>query len=405
MSHALNQTTTALSRTSISYLWREPNAAKDFTTGVSLHSHTSQSKETLDFIAELSTDWRALQPIMRWLESRSLHYTGIRPDYARSYWTPPLTPRLAFDLERSQIEDHLQLPSLVSLTDHDTIQAPLLLRTVPSARHIPVSVEWTVPYGNSAFHLGIHNLPSATGTAWMTRLEAFTALPIEARPANLLYEILAELDELPSVLIIFNHPLWDLYRVGDDRHRVLVNDFLATHGQHIHALELNGLRNWKENREVADLARKWNQLIISGGDRHGIEPNANLNLTHATSFNAFVHEVRCERQSHILFMPQYAEPWKHRILQSTLAAIGNHPAFPTGSQRWDERTFHPDPTGEIRPLSELWPEGNPPALVSIILAAVRVLGKAPVSSSLRLAWNEASEMRTTLRANLARQKA
>ena len=56
MSHALNQTTTALSRTSISYLWREPNAAKDFTTGVSLHSHTSQSKETLDFIAELSTE-------------------------------------------------------------------------------------------------------------------------------------------------------------------------------------------------------------------------------------------------------------------------------------------------------------------------------------------------------------
>ena len=39
-------------QTSISYLWREPNAAKGFNTGVSLHSHTSQSKETLDFIAE-----------------------------------------------------------------------------------------------------------------------------------------------------------------------------------------------------------------------------------------------------------------------------------------------------------------------------------------------------------------
>ncbi len=396
MSHALTQTTTALSRTSISYLWREPNAARGYTAGVSLHSHTSQSKETLDFIAELSTEWRPLQPIMRWLEARSLHHTGIRPDYARSYWTPPLTPRLAFDLERSQIEDCLQLPSLVSLTDHDTIQAPLLLRTVPSARHIPVSVEWTVPYGTSAFHLGIHNLPSSTGSAWMTRLEALTALPITERPATLLHEILAELDELPNVLIIFNHPLWDLYRIGDDRHRVLVNDFLATHGQHIHALELNGLRNWKENREVADLARKWNQLVISGGDRHGIEPNANLNLTHATSFNDFVHEVRCERQSHILFMPQYAEPWKHRILQSTIAAIGNHPNFPTGSQRWDERTFHPDPEGNIRPLSELWPKGKAPATVSAILAVVRLLGAAPVSTSLRLAWNETSEMRTTL---------
>ena len=50
----------------VSYLWREPQAADGFTAGVSLHSHTNQSKETLDFIAELSTDWGVLQPLMRW---------------------------------------------------------------------------------------------------------------------------------------------------------------------------------------------------------------------------------------------------------------------------------------------------------------------------------------------------
>ena len=55
------------------------------------------------------------------------------------------------------------MPGLVSITDHDDIQAPMLLRSVPSSRHIPVSVEWTVPFGTTAFHLGIHNLPSATG--------------------------------------------------------------------------------------------------------------------------------------------------------------------------------------------------------------------------------------------------
>ena len=55
-------------------------------------------------------------------------------------------------------------------------QRPMLLRTVAAARHIPVSVEWTVPFGaDQAFHLGIHNLPSATGAAWMTRFEEFTA--------------------------------------------------------------------------------------------------------------------------------------------------------------------------------------------------------------------------------------
>ena len=297
---------------SVSYLWREPKAAEGFTAGVSLHSHTNQSKETLDFIAELSTDWGVLQPLMRWAERRCRRTTGIRPDYARSYWTPPLTPRLAFDLERTQIEEKLQLPAMVSLADHDDIQAPMLLRSLASARQIPVSLEWTVPYGSyaaqSAFHLGIHNLPSATGAEWMRRMEAFTGHPGGRAPGKLLTGMLAELDELPGVLIVFNHPLWDLYRIGQERHRFLVNDFLAVYGQFCHAVELNGLRNWDENRQVATLAAQWNQVLISGGDRHGVGPNANVNLTRARSFTEFVHEVRRDRQSHVLFMPQYAEP-------------------------------------------------------------------------------------------------
>ena len=385
-----------MSQSSISYLWREPEAAKGFATGVSLHSHTNQSKETLDFISELSKDWGFLQPVMRWAERRSVRMTGIAPDYARSYWTPPLTPSLAFDLERRQIEDKLQIQGLVSITDHDDIQAPMLLRTVAASRHIPVSVEWTVPFGVTAFHLGIHNLPSATGSRWMERLAEFTAMPVETRAPKMLTEMLAELDELPGVLIVFNHPLWDLYRVGKERHEVLVNEFLAVNGQYVHALELNGLRDWKENREVSTLAGKWNQLVISGGDRHGIEPNANVNLTRAKSFNEFVYEVRRERQSHVLFMPQYAEPWKHRILQSTLAAIRNYPDFPEGSRLWDERVYHPDADGVMQPLSALWTTGKAPAICLAALSMVRMMGAGPVSNGLRMAWNDSGEMQATL---------
>jgi hypothetical protein len=385
-----------MGQSSISYLWREPEAAKGFATGVSLHSHTNQSKETLDFISELSKDWSVLQPVMRWAERRCRRLTGINPDYARSYWTPPLTPSLAFDLERRQIEEKLQLSGLVSITDHDDIQAPMLLRTVPSSRHIPVSVEWTVPFGVTAFHLGIHNLPSATGARWMERLAAFTAMPANEHSAKLLTGILAELDEQPNVLIVFNHPLWDLYRVGKERHDVLVNEFLAVNGQYVHALELNGLRDWKENRETSTLAGKWNQLVISGGDRHGVEPNANVNLTRAKSFNEFVYEVRRERQSHILFMPQYAEPWKHRILQSTLAAIRDYPDFPEGSRLWDERVYHPDSDGAMQPLTRLWMTGKAPAYLQAVLVVVRMMGAGPVSSGLRMAWNDNGEMRATL---------
>ena len=384
----------------VSYLWREPRAADGFTAAVSLHSHTSQSRETLDFIAELATDWGVLQPLMRWAERRCLRTSGIRPDYARSYWTPPLTPRLAFDLERRQIEEKLQRDAMVSLTDHDDIQAPLLLRSLPLARQVPVSVEWTVPYGTltaqTAFHLGIHNLPSAAAAEWMRRMEAFTAIPVAERPIKLLTDMLAELDELPGVLVVFNHPLWDLYRIGGERHRFLVNDFLAVHGQFCHAIELNGLRTWDENREVASLAAQWNQLLISGGDRHGTEPNANLNLTRAAGFAGFVHEVRRERQSHVLFMPQYARSWKHRILNSTLDAIRNYSEFPEGSRRWDERVYHPDADGNMRPLCQLWGSGRAPVYLSAVLSFVRMMGAAPVSSGLRLAWNDGAAMRAAL---------
>ena len=385
-----------MSQSSVSYLWREPEAAKGFTTGVSLHSHTNQSKETLDFISELSKNWSVLQPVMRWAERRAKRLTGIDPAYERAYWTPPLTPSLAFDLERRQIENKLQIQGLVSITDHDDINAPMLLRTVPCSRHIPVSVEWTVPFGATAFHLGLHNLPSATGAGWMRRLAEFTAMPVWARAPRLLAGILAELDESPGVLIVFNHPLWDLYRVGRERHEVLVNEFLAVHGQFVHALELNGLRDWKENREAAALAAKWNQLTISGGDRHGVEPNANVNLTRAESFTEFVHEVRRERQSHVLFMPQYAEPWKHRILQSTLDAIRDYPHFPEGSRAWDERVYHPDAQGVMQPMTQLWTTGRAPAFFRAALIAVRMMGSTPVSSGLRMAWDDRVEMRTTL---------
>jgi hypothetical protein len=394
-----------MSQSTVSYLWREPKAAQGFTTGVSLHSHTSASKETLDFIAELSTDHAWMQPLIRWCERRSVSCSGIKPEYAKAYWAPPLNPRMAFELETGQIESKLSLPALVSISDHDDISAPLLLRTLPSARHIPVSTEWSVPYANpsatelrrpTSFHIGVHNLPSAAANEWITRLNAFSELDPLTRPANMLGNILAELDSLPNVLIIFNHPLWDLYRIGAGPHEILVNDFLAAHGQHVHALELNGLRTWSENAKVRTLAAQWNQLTISGGDRHGLEPNANLNLTHAVTFNEFVHEVRRDRISNILYMPQYAQPWKHRILQSTLDAIRNHPSFPEGSRRWDERVFAPDSEGNVRQLSTLWGMDHPPRYLSAIVAMVRLMGAAPLSGGLRLAWNDATQMRAAL---------
>jgi hypothetical protein len=380
-----------MAHSTISYLWRDKQASQGFRTGVSLHSHTNQSRETLDFLANLGNQYPWIRPLLSRLEQRSERMHGLRIDYAASYWTPPMTPKLAFDLESRQIEK-LDLEPMVSITDHDNITAPMLLRTIASARRIPVSVEWSAPYGEQSFHLGVHNLPSGRAAEWMETLADYTAHPSDKR----FTEILRTLHEDPNVLVVFNHPLWDLYLIGKERHQFMVNEFLQKNGNYLHALELNGLRNWDENRAVRRLAEQWNMLLISGGDRHGVEPNANLNLTNATSFTEFVHEIRQEKKSDVLFMPQYAEPWKHRLLQSTIDAIRHYPEFPQGSRTWDQRVYHPDANGVARPLSELWPHGEAPRAMSWLLGAVQLMGTGPVSGGLRMAWSESRQLRLAL---------
>jgi hypothetical protein len=371
---------------SVFYLWRNTNAHLGFRSGVSLHSHTNQSRETLKFLASLGARYSGMRRLMQRLEKRSEANHGLRVDYARSYWTPPMPPKLAFELERGQIEE-LGLQPMVSLSDHDDIKAPLLLRSVLGERQSPVSVEWTVPYGAQAFHLGVHNLPVATAPEWMQVLARYTAQPF----AGQLKEILAALHAIPEVLIVFNHPIWDLYGVGEETHRRMVNEFLCDNQAWIHAIELNGLRNWKENRDAVRLAASWNIALISGGDRHGLEPNASINLTNASSFDEFVGEIRDDRKSVVLFMPQYAQPWKHRILRSAIDAVRHYPDFPPGSQRWDDRVFHPDAGGTPRPLSSLWPDGTAPRQIRWGIAALQMMGSGVFSGGLRVAWSEPHE--------------
>jgi hypothetical protein len=380
---------------SISYLWSDKDACAGFRTGISLHSHTNQSQETLDFLANLGSQFPVIRPLMARYERRAGQLHGIRVNYAASYWTPPMTPKLAFDLESRQIEK-LNLAPMVSITDHDNIKAPMLLRTIPSARRIPVSVEWSAPYGGvQSFHLGVHNLPSAKAAHWMQTLAEYTAHPSDAS----LTEILSALDKEPGVLVVFNHPMWDLYLVGKEKHQFLVNEFLQKNGAFLHALELNGLRDWDENRAVRRLAERWNMLLIAGGDRHGVEPNATLNLTNAASFTEFVHEIRRAKQSNVLFLPQYAEPWKHRILQSTIDAVRHYPEFPAGSRTWDERVYHPDAQGVMRPVCELWPKGAMPRAFAAVIGAVQLMGRGLVAGGLRMAWSDSHNLRLALGEN------
>jgi hypothetical protein len=96
-------------------------------------------------------------------------------------------------------------------------------------------------------------------------------------------------------------------------------------------------------------------------------------------------------------MASYAVPWKYRILESTIDVISYYPEFPEGTRAWDDRVFHPDANGVATQLSQLWPgDGRPPVFVRSVLGGVRMLGKKPLSSSLRLAWNDRQGFRMAL---------
>lgn len=95
---------------------------------------------------------------------------------------------------------------MASLTDHDTIDAGLLLQSQRPAYAIPISVERTVPYEQSYFHLGVHNLPPVLAVSFMSRLAEYTHAPHTAAIGPILEKLAAE----PAALIVLNHPLWDM---------------------------------------------------------------------------------------------------------------------------------------------------------------------------------------------------
>ena len=365
--------------------WRHRFAPAHFRTGVSLHSHTLHSEENLGFIPRYTAGIPFATAAIRRQEERYRELTGRTLDFSRGFWRPPLSAHEAFDLEKRQIEDSLDLTALVSLSDHDNIQAGSLLGVVePDA---PISVEWTIPFGPSFFHLGIHNLPPSQSHGIMSDLREFTSNPSRSRLA----ELLAFLHASREVLIVMNHPLWDEARIGPVEHAQLVGRFLERFGEHVHALELNGLRPWRENRRVIWLAEHSGHALVSGGDRHGMEPNANLNLTNTRTFAEFVSELRDDGISDILFMPQYREPWRMRMIETMIDIVRDYPDLPLGRRRWSDRVFYTGEDGTVKPLSAYW-QGDEPWPVKCFLGGLRAVMSRQVRAALRVALADPQEV-------------
>jgi|HubBroStandDraft_2_1064218.scaffolds.fasta_scaffold06603_4 hypothetical protein len=364
-------------RTQIHFLPSHRSVLRAFRAGVSLHSHTELSQEELSGLPRHLERMPVVSHFLRKEIERYRAKTGQPVDFSRAYWRGPLDAHSAHELEKRQIET-LDLPAIVSLTDHDNIEAGLQLRAEGIVADAPVSVEWTVPFEPTYFHVGIHNMAADCAPALMQRMASVTRQP----SAQAVGELLEELDADPSVLIVFNHPLWDMRGIGHEYTVATAERFLKMYGQRLHALEINGLRCWRENLGVVHLAQESGHPVVSGGDRHGLEPNATINLTRAANFAQFAREIREERTSDIAILPQYGEPLYLRHLLTAWDAVREHPQLER--QRWIARVFIRCEDGIERPLSHIWTEGAP-RWIDPCLNVIGLLASTPMRTVGRLA--------------------
>jgi len=344
------------------------------------------SREGLDFIPRVMRKIGFVHTIFRLAEGRYERRTGRQVGYDRAFWRPPLNPHAAYELEAGQIRDTLGLEPIVSLTDHDEMEACRELRAIGIPA--PYSLEWTVPYGATVFHVGVHNLPPDSAAAFQKHMAEYTACPCEA----LLREILAALQESSDVLVVLNHPFLNEERLDRVSHVQLLMQFLADYGRYMHALELNGLQPASANCEVVRLSFETRIPVISGGDRHCLEANANVNLTNAGSFTEFVHEIRHEHLSRVLFLPQYQESIAARYIHFIWQAVRTYPEMP-GRERWIDRIFF-EPLGQpgtVVPLSSEWTNGGP-AIVRAFISTIGFLAAPHMRGALRLAFGEQGEV-------------
>lgn len=348
-------------RGGVHFLGRGTPVPCGFRSAVSLHSHTSCSRETLGSVPGYADRNAALRWFLSPIVRKYRLAAGRELDFARAYFIPPLSAAGAYAAEAGQIRA-LGLRPLVSITDHDTIQAPLQLRKLFDSSDVAISLEWTVPFGPAHFHVGVHNIPGSDAAEIAqglieTRCSYCRIREIACGGTHDLRcmldpsEWFERLSSLPDTLLVLNHPLWDTCGLGQAAHEDLLVKFLDRHRRQIHALELNGLRAWAENRRAADLAAVYALPVISGGDRHGREPNAVLNLTNAESFAEFAREIRKDKYSILAFMSQYRIPLQLRKLQIAADVLRKSDSASEGTVRWTDRICLPWIDGRVLPLS------------------------------------------------------
>ena len=347
-----------LKKTRLHILHKPKNLGKEAKTGVSLHCHTEYSKEMLDFVPHYADKIPIISYFWKKEREKYTKREGKPPDFSSGYWTPPLTPQEVYNFEKQQINE-AGLDAIASITDHDSVDANFRICETTANDQAPISLEWTVPFEFGFFHVGVHNLPKDRAVELTKSLLDYT-FEEENHSSENLRGMFAMLNALPEVLVVLNHPIWDIEMVGREKHALLLKNFLIEYGRWIHALEINGFRSWSENKAVIEMAEALGYPLVTGGDRHGCKPNTVINLTNGKTFAEFAEEIRVDKRSEIVLMPEYKQPLHSRQLQSFAEILKHYPEFPEHRRRWFDRVHFDIGDGHgVRPLSVHWDRGGP----------------------------------------------
>ena len=89
-------------KSKISSIWNDSTAPAGYRSGVSLHSHTSMSIESLMFIHKMFVFLPGLRQVFEHYDRKSKR-NDFKLDFVSAHWRPPLLPKMAYDVEAKQI--------------------------------------------------------------------------------------------------------------------------------------------------------------------------------------------------------------------------------------------------------------------------------------------------------------
>jgi hypothetical protein len=289
------------------------NPSGEFRSLAAIHTHSNHSVEKMRPLDSVMARWfmAPLRAIVR--RAFGLHRV---PDlkYADLWYNPPYSPEEVLRMETESVcalgFEHVQL----AITDHDEISGAVeLRRRRPTEAHrFALSEELSVHYEGHLFHMGI------TGLSEDRVAETHAGIQSAAQERRL--DDLFDLLKAAKCLVVLNHPLIP-WSKGDVHATAL--SLLNRYGSVIDALEFNGMRGYKENKRVLELARHVNKPVVGGGDSHLLLASSALCGSDADSYCDFVAEVKSGRAVPIV-KSDYFAPMKWKLFLRTLHFMGHY---------------------------------------------------------------------------------